>query len=93
MHRLRFSGKAITQWYYRRSTNTYQNRDTLEHAMAALDGLRATGRTVGVISHVPELHERIGVQVTVERVDAGRSRVVLPARNGVTAGGEVRTPG
>ena len=54
------------------------DRDTLEHAMAALDGLRATGRTVGVISHVPELHERIGVQVTVERVSAGRSRVLLP---------------
>ncbi len=54
------------------------DRDTLENAMVALDGLRATGRTIGVISHVPELHERIGVRVTVERVSAGRSRVVLP---------------
>ncbi|WP_370539110.1 SbcC/MukB-like Walker B domain-containing protein, partial [Anaeromyxobacter sp. PSR-1] len=54
------------------------DRDTLEHAMAALEGLRQTGRTVGVISHVPELHERIGVQVTVERVSAGRSRLVVP---------------
>jgi DNA repair protein SbcC/Rad50 len=54
------------------------DRDTLEHAMAALDGLRASGRTVGVISHVPELHERIGVRVTVERISSGRSRVVLP---------------
>uniref|UniRef100_UPI0024134F54 SbcC/MukB-like Walker B domain-containing protein n=1 Tax=Anaeromyxobacter oryzisoli TaxID=2925408 RepID=UPI0024134F54 len=54
------------------------DRDTLEHAMAALDGLRAAGRTIGVISHVPELHERIGVRVTVERVSSGRSRVVLP---------------
>jgi exonuclease SbcC len=54
------------------------DRDTLEHAMAALDRLRASGRTVGVISHVPELHERIGVRVAVERVSAGRSRVVLP---------------
>ena len=54
------------------------DRDTLENAMVALDGLRASGRTVGVISHVPELHERIGVRVTVERVSAGRSRVVLP---------------
>jgi DNA repair protein SbcC/Rad50 len=55
------------------------DRDTLENAMVALDGLRATGRTIGVISHVPELHERIGVRVTVERVSAGRSRLVLPA--------------
>jgi len=54
------------------------DRDTLEHAMAALDRLRASGRTVGVISHVPEMHERIGVRVAVERVSAGRSRVVLP---------------
>ncbi len=56
------------------------DRDTLENAMGALDALRATGRTIGVISHVPELHERIGVCVNVERVSAGRSRVVLPAR-------------
>jgi exonuclease SbcC len=55
------------------------DRDTLEHAMVALDLLRASGRTVGVISHVPELHDRIGVQVTVERVSATRSRVVPPA--------------
>ncbi len=55
------------------------DRNTLEHAMAALEGLRATGRTIGVISHVPELHERFGVQVTVERVSATRSRLVLPA--------------
>lgn len=54
------------------------DRDTLENAMVALDSLRASGRTIGVISHVPELHERIGVQVTVERVSVGRSRVVLP---------------
>jgi DNA repair protein SbcC/Rad50 len=54
------------------------DRDTLENAMVALEGLRATGRTIGVISHVPELHERIGVRVSVERVSAGRSRVVLP---------------
>ncbi len=56
------------------------DRDTLENAMVALDSLRASGRTIGVISHIPDLHERIGVRVTVERVSAGRSRVVLPER-------------
>jgi DNA repair protein SbcC/Rad50 len=61
------------------------DRDTLENAMVALDGLRATGRTIGVISHVPELHERIGVRVTVERVSAGRSRVVLPDAQAATS--------
>jgi exonuclease SbcC len=54
------------------------DRDTLEHAMFALETLRATGRTVGVISHVPELHDRIGVNVRVERLSATRSRVVAP---------------
>jgi len=54
------------------------DRDTLEHAMEALEGLRSTGRTIGVISHVPELHERIGVQVRVEPTGVGRSRVVGP---------------
>ena len=48
---------------------------SLDQAMAVLEGLRATGRTVGIISHVPELHERIGVLVQVEKVGAGRSRV------------------
>ena len=54
------------------------DRDTLEHAMVALESLRSTGRTIGVISHLPELHERIGVQVTVEPVGVGRSRLVGP---------------
>jgi exonuclease SbcC len=54
------------------------DRDTLEHAMGAIDQLRSGDRTVGIISHVPELHERIGVQVKVERVSAGRSRLVAP---------------
>ena len=43
--------------------------------MAVLEGLRATGRTVGIISHVPELHDRIGVLIQVEKIGAGRSRV------------------
>jgi DNA repair protein SbcC/Rad50 len=54
------------------------DRETLEQAMAAIDELASGDRTVGVISHVPELHERIGVKVRVERVSAGRSRLVLP---------------
>lgn len=54
------------------------DRDTLEHAMVALETLRQSGRTVGVISHVPELHERIGVRVEIERTGVGRSRVVVP---------------
>jgi DNA repair protein SbcC/Rad50 len=51
------------------------DRDTLDHAMAALEGLQAAGRTVGIITHVPELQERVGVQVRVEPIGGGRSRV------------------
>ncbi len=51
--------------------------DTLNTAMEALDRLQAQGRRVGVISHVPDLAERIGVQVRVEPTGAGRSRVVV----------------
>jgi exonuclease SbcC len=53
------------------------DRDTLDHAMVALENLQATGRTVGIISHVPELQERFGAQVRVERVGCGKSRVVI----------------
>ncbi len=51
------------------------DRETLDHAMVALENLQATGRTVGIISHVPELRERFGAQVRVEPVGCGRSRV------------------
>ncbi len=38
---------------------------SLEIALAALDTLQAGGRQVGIISHVPGLAERVGVQVAV----------------------------
>ncbi len=53
------------------------DRDTLDHAMVALENLQATGRTVGIISHVPELQERFGAQVRVEPAGCGKSRVVV----------------
>ncbi len=49
--------------------------DSLDVALAALDGLRAEGRQVGVISHVESLAERIGVQVEVRPQRPGYSRV------------------
>jgi exonuclease SbcC len=51
--------------------------DTLETAIAVLDGLQAAGRQVGIISHVAGLAERIGVQVQVRPQGAGRSKVSL----------------
>ncbi len=45
--------------------------DTLDDVMDRLDGLRAGGRTVGVVSHVSELRSRIPTQVLVEKGRAG----------------------
>lgn len=45
--------------------------------MAALEHLQIQGRKIGVISHVAEMTERISVQVQVQRVANGRSRVVV----------------
>jgi DNA repair protein SbcC/Rad50 len=53
--------------------------DTLNTAMEALDRLQAEGRRVGVISHVPEMAERIGVQIHIEAIAPGRSRVRVAA--------------
>lgn len=52
---------------------------TLETALAALDALQASGRQIGIISHVPGLAQRIGAQVQVKKLGAGRSRVFVAA--------------
>jgi DNA repair protein SbcC/Rad50 len=53
------------------------DEDTLNIAMQALDRLQAQGRKVGVISHLRELTERIGVQIEVQPERPGCSRVVV----------------
>ncbi|WP_224243055.1 AAA family ATPase [Hyalangium gracile] len=57
--------------------------ETLEVALATLDALQATGRQVGIISHVSGLAERIGVQVRVVKQGGGRSRLVVEAEGGL----------
>ncbi|RKH30209.1 AAA family ATPase [Corallococcus sp. CA031C] len=58
--------------------------ETLEVALATLDALQATGRQVGIISHVSGLAERIGVQVRVVKQGGGRSRLVVEGDGGIT---------
>jgi len=43
------------------------DNDTLEIALDALDNLNASGKMIGIISHVEALKERISVQVKVEK--------------------------
>lgn len=51
--------------------------ETLRMAMDALDSLQALGRKVGVISHVQEMTERIGVRIQVSRMNGGLSKVMV----------------
>ncbi len=44
------------------------DNDTLEMALNALDNLNASGKTIGVISHIETLKQRIGVQIEVKKV-------------------------
>lgn len=48
---------------------------SLDRALSALLNLQATGRSVGLISHVRGLADQIGVRIQVERVGTGTSRV------------------
>ncbi len=52
--------------------------DTLDLAVSALDSLRLANKTVGVISHVELLKERIPVQIRVEKRLGGVSELRLP---------------
>jgi DNA repair protein SbcC/Rad50 len=49
--------------------------ESLEVALDALEALQAQGRTIGVISHVEAMKERIPVQVQVRKRAGGRSVV------------------
>jgi exonuclease SbcC len=48
---------------------------SLGQALSVLENLHATGRRVGVISHVEDLKERIPVKILVEELSPGRSRL------------------
>ncbi|MCW2539306.1 MAG: putative exonuclease [Frankiales bacterium] len=51
--------------------------EVLDEVLDVLDGLRAGGRTVGVVSHVPELKARIPDRIEVRRNPDGSSRLQL----------------
>ena len=53
--------------------------DSLELAIDALEALQAQGRTVGVISHVQAMKDRIPMQVQVQAQGDGASEVVIAA--------------
>ncbi len=58
---------------------------SLDLAISCLETLQASGRQVGVISHVEALNERLGVQVVVEKAGGGRSTLRIREALGLAA--------
>jgi len=48
---------------------------TLDMALSTLENLQAKGKTIGIISHVPALKERIGTQIQVKKRGNGFSQI------------------
>ncbi|OKL40158.1 AAA family ATPase [Pontibacter flavimaris] len=49
--------------------------ETLDAAISTLENLQASGKMIGIISHVEALKERIGTQIKVQRQAGGVSKV------------------
>nr|WP_241429087.1 SMC family ATPase [Agrococcus sp. ARC_14] len=60
------------------------DQDTLEAAMSTLDELRVGGRSVGIISHVQQMQERIPSRIRVVPVPGGGSRIEVHATSGAS---------
>ena len=58
------------------------DEDALDTALETLTGLQREGKLIGVISHVPALKERIGVQIQVIPLTGGRSIIEGPGCSG-----------
>ena len=53
------------------------DEESLQQAMRALSGLAEGDRLVGIISHVPELKEKIDRQIRVTKDRSGGSRAEI----------------
>jgi len=51
--------------------------ETLDVAITALENLQASGKNIGIISHVEALKERIGTQIQLSREPGGTSKIAL----------------
>ena len=51
--------------------------DTLDVALSALETLQGTGKTIGIISHVEALKERVGTQINVRKGAGGVSTLTV----------------
>jgi len=51
--------------------------ETLDVAITALENLQASGKSIGIISHVEALKDRIGTQIQLSREPGGTSKISL----------------
>jgi len=51
--------------------------ETLDVAITALENLQASGKSIGIISHVEALKDRIGTQIQLTREPGGTSKISL----------------
>lgn len=51
--------------------------ETLDTAITALENLQSKGKTIGIISHVEALKDRIGTQIQLVKLAEGKSKVTL----------------
>ncbi len=54
------------------------DEDSLDIALSSLANLHRSGKTIGIISHVAALKERISTQIQVIPMSGGRSRLEGP---------------
>lgn len=59
--------------------------DTLDIAISALENLQASGKMIGIISHVEALKDRIGAQIEVSKQAGGYSRIKLKSYGKIIA--------
>lgn len=57
--------------------------ETLDIAITALENLQANGKSIGIISHVEALKERINTQIRLTKMPGGSSRI------SITSGGRI----
>ena len=53
------------------------DNESLEQACLTLQSLVEKDRLIGIISHVPELREKIGNQIQIEKTNAGSKAYVM----------------
>jgi exonuclease SbcC len=57
--------------------------ETLDIAITALENLQASGKMIGIISHVEALKERISTQIQVKKLSGGVSKIEVSAFAGM----------